>query len=390
MPLDPRISLEAKAPDIYGAVQQGRQDAMQNTMNQAKVDDIPRQQQMQQLQDAQKKVEMTSQLLGSAVDQPSYEAAKAKAMQMGLDVSQEPPVFDPNHIRQSQMALLNVKDKIELELKKALNDARVTTEGAQAGAYQSLAGQRDAAAGAYSALGDQRQAAAGAQDALATQRLAPAPNASTGGILPPPAVVSGTMSAPPPMGRPQGKAPAGYRWNADGSALEPIPGGPKDPKTAPPKPLTEAQSNAATYAPRLVDSDAILSKLEDKGYVPNPLKTTIGESDSGNYITGDDTQSFLQARRNFINATLRRESGATINPSEFDSANKQYFPMPGDGKVVLEQKAQNRKRAIEGMTLSAGPSFKLSSSQGSTGNALGVSTIPHDAIDAELAKRGVK
>jgi hypothetical protein len=37
------------------------------------------------------------------------------------------------------------------------------------------------------------------------------------------------------------KAPAGYRYNEDGTALEPIPGGPKDPSAQAPKPLTPKQ-----------------------------------------------------------------------------------------------------------------------------------------------------
>ena len=35
------------------------------------------------------------------------------------------------------------------------------------------------------------------------------------------------------------KAPPGYRYNEDGTALEPIPGGPKDPNAQPPKPLSQ-------------------------------------------------------------------------------------------------------------------------------------------------------
>ena len=53
---------------------------------------------------------------------------------------------------------------------------------------------------------------------------------------------------------------------------------------------------------------------------------------------------FEQAERNFINATLRRESGAAIAESEFDSARKQYIPQPGDSAGVLEAKRQNRLR----------------------------------------------
>jgi len=37
---------------------------------------------------------------------------------------------------------------------------------------------------------------------------------------------------------------------------------------------------------------------------------------------------FEQAKKNFVNAVLRLESGAVISPSEFTNADKQYFPQP--------------------------------------------------------------
>jgi hypothetical protein len=60
-------------------------------------------------------------------------------------------------------------------------------------------------------------------------------------------------------------------------------------------------------------------------------------------------QQLDQAKRDFVNAVLRRESGAVIADSEFDNADKQYFPQVGDSKDVIEQKARNRAVAIEGM-----------------------------------------
>ena len=60
-------------------------------------------------------------------------------------------------------------------------------------------------------------------------------------------------------------------------------------------------------------------------------------------------QVFEQAQRNFINAVLRRESGAVISESEFANARRQYFPQPGDGPEVLANKARNRQVVIENL-----------------------------------------
>jgi CHAP domain len=127
------------------------------------------------------------------------------------------------------------------------------------------------------------------------------------------------------------------------------------------KPPTEAQAAAATYAKRMQQAEDIFDNLAQKydftkqGYgfqrvLPNsPLVNAL----TGGYGKSNELKQQEQAERNFINAVLRRESGSAINPSEFESAAQQYFPMPGDTPEVLSQKSQNRKTAIEGLKLGA-------------------------------------
>ena len=150
----------------------------------------------------------------------------------------------------------------------------------------------------------------------------------------------------------QSAAPSGYKKNADGS-LTFIPGGPADPSN---KPLTQDQANARLYSTRMSQSHNILSGLEQGGkpsYNPIAIKTILtmpsAISELTNYNASEETQSAAQAMRNFINATLRRESGATITPPEFDNAMKQYFPQVGDKPAVLAQKRANRETAISGI-----------------------------------------
>jgi hypothetical protein len=69
----------------------------------------------------------------------------------------------------------------------------------------------------------------------------------------------------------------------------------------------------------------------------------------GNAAMSSESQRAEQAQRDFVNAVLRRESGAVISPSEFANAQKQYFPQPNDKPETLAQKARNRKIAIEGL-----------------------------------------
>jgi hypothetical protein len=110
-------------------------------------------------------------------------------------------------------------------------------------------------------------------------------------------------------------------------------------KTTEGKPLTQAQYTALGYAERTVEAGTIIDQIGDQfasgwatigNWLPNQLKT-------------EDRQKFEQAQRNFVNAVLRRESGAAIAESEFESAAKQYFPQPGDSLGVLAQKKVNRE-----------------------------------------------
>jgi len=150
----------------------------------------------------------------------------------------------------------------------------------------------------------------------------------------------------------QNAAPSGYTKNADGS-LKPIKGGPADPDM---KPLNEGQANARLYGNRMTTSHNIVNKLESDGKVKyNPLAVKAiltgpaGISDVAYAQSGADTQSAAQAMRDFINATLRRESGAAISASEYDNAMKQYFPQIGEDKTVTAQKRANRETAIQGI-----------------------------------------
>jgi hypothetical protein len=150
----------------------------------------------------------------------------------------------------------------------------------------------------------------------------------------------------------QSAAPSGYTKNADGS-LKPIKGGPADPDM---KPLNEGQANARLYGNRMTTSHNIVNKLESDGKVKyNPLAVKAiltgpgGISDIAYAQSNADTQSAAQAMRDFINATLRRESGAAISASEYDNAMKQYFPQIGEDKTVTAQKRANRETAIQGI-----------------------------------------
>jgi len=138
------------------------------------------------------------------------------------------------------------------------------------------------------------------------------------------------------------------------------------------KPPTEGQSNAAAFATRADESMGQMEKLVAGGY--NPAGITKAITTSGlfpNVLKSSENQQQDQAQRNFVNALLRRESGAAISDSEFKNAESQYFPAAGDKPEVLAQKKQNMKTAIAGLRASAGDAAmgNLESQRGNVGQS---------------------
>lgn len=120
------------------------------------------------------------------------------------------------------------------------------------------------------------------------------------------------------------------------------------------KPLNESQGNSLMYGQRMQTANKILENLE----------STNGTWDikGGDVLArinpkggSEDFKKYEQAKRNFINAILRKESGAAIGQDEFDSADKQYFPQIGDTEAVIKQKAANRRQVTSTMLSNVGP-----------------------------------
>lgn len=130
------------------------------------------------------------------------------------------------------------------------------------------------------------------------------------------------------------------------------------PKSGAAKPLTDSQAKALLFGSRAQESNKILADLGDN-YSPAAIygKQTAGRipliggalEAGANAMLSDNNQKAEQAQRDFVNAVLRRESGAVIAESEFANAQKQYFPQPGDSAAVKAQKARNRQIAIQGL-----------------------------------------
>ena len=145
------------------------------------------------------------------------------------------------------------------------------------------------------------------------------------------------------------------------------------------KPLTETQGNAVSFGARAVEANRIATDLEKQGKTDTGvIRTVVGGVLGGAPIVGDKLEQSVrstfnvlptylggpnpqqqqndQARRDFVSAVLRKESGAAISASEYANEEKKYFPQLGDSEQVIKQKQNSRLKAIEGLKSQAGPS----------------------------------
>lgn len=146
--------------------------------------------------------------------------------------------------------------------------------------------------------------------------------------------------------------------------------------------LNDEQGKAVGFGTRAKEASAILGDLETKGVKDigktrsvvggilgaTPLigdKLEQGVISSANMLPSflggpnEQQQSTLQARKNFATAILRKESGASISPTEFADVERIYFAAPGDSDAIVKQKQRSRQLAINALETQAGPGARF-------------------------------
>lgn len=120
---------------------------------------------------------------------------------------------------------------------------------------------------------------------------------------------------------------------------------------------TDQQLSAAAFGSRMADATKILDGLEKKnpyvGMVANSVQSAknvpligAGTGAAANIVASfaaPGAQSYVQAKRAWIRAKLRKESGAVIGVEEEAMEDATFFPQTGDSKAQIAQKAQMRR-----------------------------------------------
>lgn len=146
--------------------------------------------------------------------------------------------------------------------------------------------------------------------------------------------------------------------------------------------LNEGQGLATGFGMRAKEANQIATGLENQGInIPGKTSTVVSGIAGMTPFVGEkyseatkslfnvlpefagglspEQQQNSQARRNFISAVLRKESGAAISPQEYTSEEKKYFPQLGDSDAVIKQKQDARNSAIQALEIQAGPGARL-------------------------------
>jgi len=124
--------------------------------------------------------------------------------------------------------------------------------------------------------------------------------------------------------------------------------------------FTEAQSKDNVYVTR---AQGALDKLESQtetGTVADDLGSLQDKAVGmlplvGNYLQSDAYQTAKTAGDEFLQAILRKDTGAAITPGEQSLYGETYLPQPGDGPQRLAYKKEARLRAVEAIKAGMNP-----------------------------------
>jgi len=124
--------------------------------------------------------------------------------------------------------------------------------------------------------------------------------------------------------------------------------------------FTDAQRTASGFANRMIVAEDDLNELEALGYNPaeDIIRAYAGDGTFTRGALSDEAQRYATDALAFINAVLRKESGAAIGQEEFRTNYNLYFAQLGDSAESLALKKKFRQTALQSMIDSTGGHFQ--------------------------------
>ncbi|MEB3210068.1 MAG: hypothetical protein VKL39_01880 [Leptolyngbyaceae bacterium] len=119
------------------------------------------------------------------------------------------------------------------------------------------------------------------------------------------------------------------------------------------KPLNEYETRNFGFFDRARQATEVLGKLDEN----IRQKNLFGQARlkmAPNILQSEENQQYNQAKRQFIAAYLRRDSGAVITDDEMKQGDETFFVQPGDTKSVIDQKRKARETVLNALKVGAG------------------------------------
>lgn len=149
--------------------------------------------------------------------------------------------------------------------------------------------------------------------------------------------------------------PAGYRWA--GEKLEPIAGGPADPRTAAGRGQpTEDERRSAGLTVRLESALREMQGLPKDvkpEVVPSAIRPVLGDV-VANVATSEGRQKTESAQLDALDAALTLATGAAYTKEQLKNLSRSYFPQLGDTPGTIKAKEARFKEIIQSARIRAG------------------------------------
>lgn len=113
--------------------------------------------------------------------------------------------------------------------------------------------------------------------------------------------------------------------------------------------FTEGQSKDNVYSTRARGALEVLEPVADSLSSLGDRAANLDPTGLARGLQSDDFQVAEQAGTEFLQAILRKDTGAAITLDETESYGRVYLPQVGDGPAVLEAKRQARIRAVNAL-----------------------------------------
>jgi hypothetical protein len=114
--------------------------------------------------------------------------------------------------------------------------------------------------------------------------------------------------------------------------------------------LTESEGKNTMFLGQMRDASKALSGVDSV----SPVEVAATGNPVTNWAAPADAQKAAQAQRQWAEAYLRVKTGAAATAGEVENNIRTFFPVAGDSKEVIAQKAKARAQAEQDLVIAAG------------------------------------